>query len=542
MDLFIIGVKCLTVLLVVLTLSALMLWLERKGSALIQNRLGANRAAVFGVLPFNLGVLNTLLADPIKLFTKEDFVPDGADKFVHTAAPFLALFPAVVTFAAMPFGDTVMIGDRVVELRAVGLDVGILYVSAMVAMGVYGVVLAGWASNNRWALLGSIRGTAQMISYELAMGLALVSVILLYGTLDLQAMVRQQGGLIFGFLPAWGVFYQPLALVIIFVAGMAESKRIPFDIPEAESELIAGYFTEYSGGKQACFMLADFARGGDGRRSGHHVVLRWLAGSLPERAGPDPARVGPGRCAGVTDHPGAGRSLLRQGSLLLLAAVPGAMDGAPLPLRPTHDPGMEAHDAVGAGQCLRHGSGDSPVGDAGVSPGVFYTLATALLAAALGVVLTPNPVRSALWLVAALFVLSIFYVALDAHLVAALQIIVYAGAVMVLFLFVITLLNLQAASGDRAGQALLLVAVPAAAVLGTGLATTLWNAFSQAGDPAVLPEGFGTTAELARHLFSQQLVAFELTSVLLLVAIVGAVVIAGRGPEDAESSAQEDQA
>jgi NADH-quinone oxidoreductase subunit H len=253
------GVMSFAVLFMVLNLSALLLWIERKGSALIQNRVGANRAAVFGFLPVNLGFVNTLIADPLKLFTKEEFVPTRADGFIHSLAPFLALFPAVVTMVAVPFGDTVEIGGRTVELHAVSLDVGVLYISAMVAMGVYGIVLAGWASNNRWALLGGIRGSAQMISYELAMGVALVSMILFYGTLNLQEMVRAQGGLLFGVLPAWGIFYQPLAFIIILVAGIAESKRVPFDLPECEAELISGYFTEYSGGKQASFMLADFA-------------------------------------------------------------------------------------------------------------------------------------------------------------------------------------------------------------------------------------------------------------------------------------------
>lgn len=253
------GVKAFLVLFMVLNLSAFLLWIERKGSALIQNRIGANRAAILGVLPVNLGFVNTLMADPLKLFTKEEFVPTGADRFVHSIAPFLALFPAVVTMVAVPFGDSVEIAGRTIELQAVSLDVGVLYISAMVSMGVYGVALAGWASNNRWALLGSIRGTAQMISYELAMGISLVSMILLYGTLDLQEAVRAQGGLLFGVLPAWGVFYQPVAFVIMLVAGIAESKRVPFDLPECESELISGYFTEYSGGKQASFMLSDFA-------------------------------------------------------------------------------------------------------------------------------------------------------------------------------------------------------------------------------------------------------------------------------------------
>ena len=251
--------KSLIVIVMVLQTSAFLLWIERKGSALIQNRIGANRASLFGVMPINLGLVNTLVADPVKMFTKEDFVPAGADKLVHALAPFLALFSAIIAFAAIPFGDTLRIGDQVIELRAVNLDVGLLYVVAMVSMGVYGVVLAGWASNNRWALLGSIRGSAQMISYEVALGLALVSMVLTYNTLDLQQMVRAQGGLLFGLLPAWGILYQPVAFCVIFTAGMAESKRVPFDLPEAESELIAGYFTEYSGGKQAAFMLADFA-------------------------------------------------------------------------------------------------------------------------------------------------------------------------------------------------------------------------------------------------------------------------------------------
>jgi NADH-quinone oxidoreductase subunit H len=253
------GVKSFLVIFMVMNLAAMLLWIERKGSALIQNRVGANRAAIFGILPFNFGFMNTLVADPLKLFTKEEFVPAGADRFVHGIAPFLALFPAVVTMVAVPFGDSVEIMGRTVELQAVRLDVGILYISALVSMGVYGVVLAGWASNNRWALLGSIRGSAQMISYELALGISLVSMILFYGTLDMQSMVRQQGGLFLGFLPNWGIFYQPVAFIILFVAGIAESKRVPFDLPECEAELISGYFTEYSGGKQASFMLSDFA-------------------------------------------------------------------------------------------------------------------------------------------------------------------------------------------------------------------------------------------------------------------------------------------
>ncbi len=257
------AVKAIVVLLLVLNLTALLLWFERKGSALMQDRVGANRAAILGVgrrlgLP-NLGLVNTLVADSLKLFTKEDFVPAGADRFLHALAPFLALFPVLVTFAVVPLGDVIRLGGRTVELQAAPLNAAVLYLLATLGLGVYGVALGGWASNNRWALLGGIRASAQMLSYEIAMGLGILSMVMTYGTLDLQAMCRAQGGVWLGWLPRWGIFIQPLAFVLLLVAGIAESKRVPFDLPEGESELVAGYFTEYSGGKQAVFMFTDFA-------------------------------------------------------------------------------------------------------------------------------------------------------------------------------------------------------------------------------------------------------------------------------------------
>ncbi len=262
-ELLIGAIKAIVVLLMVLNLSAILLWFERKGSALIQDRVGANRANLFGVgarlgLP-NLGLVNTLIADPLKLFTKEDFVPDGADKFLHGLAPFLALFPVLVTFAVVPFGDSLTLGGRTINLQAADLNVGALYILATVGVGVYGVALGGWASNNRLALLGGIRASAQMISYELAIGLAIIAVVMTYGTLDLQGICRAQSGVWFGWLPRWGIVVQPVAFALLLTAGMAESKRVPFDLPEGESELVAGYFIEYSGGKQAVFMLVDFA-------------------------------------------------------------------------------------------------------------------------------------------------------------------------------------------------------------------------------------------------------------------------------------------
>src|SRR5215468_3751281 len=255
-DLIAAAIKALLVVLGVLQLAGALGWVERKGSALIQDRIGANRAAVFGFSGF--GLVNTLMADPLKFLTKEDVIPGGVDHLFHTLAPCMHLFPALVTFAVLPFGDVLNIGDREINLQVAPLNIGILYVLAMVSLGVYGVVLGGWASNNRWSLLGGIRGSAQMISYELAMGLALVAMIMTYGTLDLQTMARAQGGTILGFIPNWGILYQPLAFLIFLTAGIAESKRLPFDLPESESELVSGFFTEYSGTKYLMFFMTDF--------------------------------------------------------------------------------------------------------------------------------------------------------------------------------------------------------------------------------------------------------------------------------------------
>src|SRR5215470_4115926 len=249
-------IKALVVLLMVLQLAGMLGWVERKGSALIQDRIGANRASIFGFA--GAGLINTMMADPLKFLTKEDLIPEGVDHLLHTLAPAVHLFPALVTFAVIPFGDVLVIGDHTINLQVAPLNVGVLYILAMVSLGVYGVVLGGWASNNRWSLLGGIRGSAQMISYELAMGLALVAMIMTYGTLDLQAMVRAQGGTVLGFIPAWGIWYQPLSFIIFLCAGIAESKRLPFDLPESESELVSGFFTEYSGTKHLMFFMTDF--------------------------------------------------------------------------------------------------------------------------------------------------------------------------------------------------------------------------------------------------------------------------------------------
>jgi NADH-quinone oxidoreductase subunit H len=270
-DLAIIVLKAVLVVVMVLNLAGILGWVERKGSALIQDRVGANRASIFGFA--GLGLVNTLLADPVKFITKEDFIPASGDRFLHTLAPCMALFPALVTFAVIPFGDVLNLGERSINLQVANLNIGILYVFAMGSLGVYGIVIGAWASNNKFSMLGGVRGSAQMISYEVAMGLSVIGVLMVYGTLELQEIAREQGALlrdilpnwlhflspVIGWLPAWGIFLQPLAFLLFFTAAVAETKRIPFDLPEGESELVAGYHVEYSGGKFLMFFAAEFA-------------------------------------------------------------------------------------------------------------------------------------------------------------------------------------------------------------------------------------------------------------------------------------------
>jgi NADH-quinone oxidoreductase subunit H len=238
----------------VMNLAGLHAWVERKQSALIQDRIGANRASILGFT--FLGLFHGI-ADAVKMFAKEDIIPDRADKVLHTIAPFFSVFFALVAFAAIPFGDRLIIGDRVIDLQVAKIDTALLYIFAMLSLGVYGMILAGFASRNNYAILGSLRASAQMISYEIALGVAIIGVIMVYGTLDLGDLVRAQGGLIWGWIPHWGIVVQPVAFFIFLTAALAETKRAPFDLPEGESEII-GYFVEYSGMKFGMFLLTDF--------------------------------------------------------------------------------------------------------------------------------------------------------------------------------------------------------------------------------------------------------------------------------------------
>ena len=247
--------KALVVFFMVLNTVPVLVWAERRGSAFIQHRLGPNRVNIAG---FTLFGLVQPLADVVKFMWKEDYVPAHANRKFYLLAPLLLLIPAATTFAVVPFADTLEIGGREITMQVANLNIGILFVFALASISVYGVALAGWSSNNKYSFLGAIRSGAQMISYELALGLSVLGILMIYGSIELDGIVREQGELLFGVLPKWGIVTQPLAFVLFTVAIFAESNRLPFDLPEAESELVVGYHTEYSAMKFALFFMAEY--------------------------------------------------------------------------------------------------------------------------------------------------------------------------------------------------------------------------------------------------------------------------------------------
>jgi len=249
-DLAITMVKIIFILTVTVGFFAPVLtWVERKQSAIMQDRIGANRADIMGFTA--LGLFH-IIADALKMFTKEDFIPQGANRALHTLSPIVALVPAILTFAVVPFGGQYTLWGKEVNLVISDLDVGLLFVFAISSIATYGYVVAGWSSNNNWSLLGAMRTASQMISYEVTMGLTIIGVLMAFGSMQLTVIGAAQENYY------WGIVMQPLGFLMFFTAAIAENKRVPFDAPEAESELVAGYFTEYSGLKFGMFFMAEF--------------------------------------------------------------------------------------------------------------------------------------------------------------------------------------------------------------------------------------------------------------------------------------------
>jgi len=235
---------------------AVLVWMERRGAAFFQDRSGPNRANIFG---FRAAGLVQNLADAVKLITKEDVIPDHVKhKFYFVLAPVIVFCIALMSFAAVPFADVLVINGKEYIMQAIPTDLGILWFLALAGFAVYGIILAGWSSHNKYGVLGGLRAAAQVISYEIPMGLAIISALVVYGTVSLTEIAQFQGQLLFGFIPMWGVVLQPLGAIIFIVAAFAEANRTPFDLAEGESELVAGFHVEYSSMKFGMFFMGEY--------------------------------------------------------------------------------------------------------------------------------------------------------------------------------------------------------------------------------------------------------------------------------------------
>ncbi len=254
LELMLMFVKIGIVLAGLLATVPIMLFVERRGSALMQNRLGPNRMGPFGLFQ--------AACDVIKFIFKEDRAPGHVNKFYYTIAPWIAVIPAFMTFAVIPFAGSLTLDGTVTHFQIANLDVGVLYCFAIASLGVYGIIMAGWASNNHYSLLGSLRSSAQMISYELTLGLSIVGLMMVFQSIKLGDIAAAQGETLVSIagldIPKWGIFIQPVGFILFVVSMFAETNRLPFDLPEGESELIAGYHLEYGSMRFALFMMAEF--------------------------------------------------------------------------------------------------------------------------------------------------------------------------------------------------------------------------------------------------------------------------------------------
>jgi NADH-quinone oxidoreductase subunit H len=250
LDVILMCTKVVVLYVLVIQVVPIMIWVERKGAALMQDRPGPNRVGPFGLIQ--------PLADVVKFLWKEDPIPTHVNKFLYVLGPFLTLLPASLVIAAIPFADKITVLGREMPVQIADIDVGLIYILGISSLGIYGIMFGGWASNNKYSLFGAMRASSQMISYEIPLGLAATSAVLIFGTFSLREMVFLQEGTLLGFLPKWGFFYQPLGFFIFFVSAFAETNRLPFDLPETEGELVAGYHTEYGSMKFATFFMSEY--------------------------------------------------------------------------------------------------------------------------------------------------------------------------------------------------------------------------------------------------------------------------------------------
>jgi NADH-quinone oxidoreductase subunit H len=238
------SVLVILLFLISLGVAAYQTYFERKLAAWIQDRVGPDRAGPFGILQ--------PIADGVKMFLKEDFIPAKADKWLFIIGPGISMFTALITSSVIPWGTNLNLFGRDISLQVADFNIGILFVFGVVSIGVYGIMIGGWASNNKYSLYGAIRASSQMISYELAMGISAITIVMLSGSLSLNDIVKSQHGM------NWNIFYQPLAFFIFFITSLAELNRAPFDLPECESELIGGYHTEYSSMKLGLYLFSEY--------------------------------------------------------------------------------------------------------------------------------------------------------------------------------------------------------------------------------------------------------------------------------------------
>ena len=426
------------------------------------------------------------------------------------------MVPALITFAVIPFGPSVHMFGRDIPLYITDVNVGLLYIVSVASIGVYGIILGGWASNSKFPLLASLRASAQLISYEVAVTMTLVSLIMTAGSLSMVKIVESQYN-----SNLWFIFVQPVAFVLFFIGGLAETNRAPFDMAEAEQELTGGFHTEYSGMRFALFFLAEYA---------NMIVVSAVATTL--FLGGWLAPFPNVECAELS-RVHSGVDLVPAEDVRLPVHLPvGARHAAALPVRPADAAGVEGADSRCHRQRHRdrHREGAVLMGNAIA----FYVISAFILGFALLVVTTKNTVHAVLFLVLNFLAIAALYVLLTAQFLAVIQVLVYAGGIVVLYLFVVMLVNLKRQPEDHSAPQ----RQPWLGICGVGRRARAARRHSRAGAAAALPVdphtmqntdlAVNNVERIGMLLYTDYLIPFEVASMLLLVAMVGAIILAKR--------------